>query len=1090
MIFIRKSYTLLLLISVTLFSCDNTAKNIPDPTFFTKISEDKSNISFTNEVVQNQSFNLFKWKYIYNGAGAATGDINNDGLVDIYLVSNTGSNKLFLNKGDLSFIDITNSSGVSAMGGYKTGVAMVDINGDGFLDIYVCRDANEKPSLRSNLLFINNGDSTFTQKNKEWNLLDESYTTQALFFDYDKDWDLDLVLINHPVDFDSSLKFRKSNNPKEVGKRITSPTTNYTGIRFYENLGNKFEEKTSELGINHESYGLGGIVADFNNDGWQDFFIANDFLEPDFLFINEKGKSFKEAATMYFKHMSQNSMGVDFQDVNNDGFGDLLVLDMLAESNQRQKSFATSMSINQYESWFKNGYWKQIMRNMLFLNDSKGQFSEVGMLSGIHKTDWSWSPVIRDFNMDGKNDIFISNGILKDMSDKDFIVYLSDSISKARNKGIEALTASNYRQWIDIIPSTPLPNKLFLGTNRIKYDDIDPSKSGLSDSTFSQGVSVADFDNDGDPDLIINNTEQKALLYQNNLDTADYLKVKLMGKGLNLNAIGSKITLHTGSEKQSFWVHATAGFMSSHDKTVTFALNSISPDSIVVIWPDYTLQIEKSIKLKELNVIKYQPQTSAEKSINSSSLFNAVDLMKKEFVHYNPGYNEFKTDPLLIKAFGNLGPDIAVGDVNGDSLDDFYISGGQDQAGMLYIQTKNGFSVVENKSFKNNSKFEEVSCAFFDFDNDDDLDLYTVSGGNWSINSKDYQDHLYVNNGNGLFTEVSLSNLNTEKSGTKVKAIDIDKDNDLDLIVSNQKISLLPEISNTTFLLLNTPEGLEYKEVDNAFNWNDFVSVDINNDDKPDLLGLGHWTSPEVLIQSDYLNFKNSKIPRSDSLKGLWKTIEAIDFDKDGDMDYFLGNEGSNIPFKIELNQPLTEYIGDFDQNGIDEFIYSYVADGNEWIYSRKEVLGSKLPLFNKKYVSYKSFANATIEEVFGHQILKEAQSRRVNEVNSGVLVNNDGQFYFSPFDDIAQIAPIYDIIKLENIVLMAGNYEQNDVEIGPYDASNGLIYIPESKTYSSLDQEMFGGFVRSIKPINFNNKKHYLIANNHGNLKIVELNQ
>ncbi len=1090
MIFIRKFYIHLLIVSVSLISCDNAEKNVSNPTLFTKIPEDKSNIIFTNEVIQNQGFNLFKWKYIYNGAGVATGDINNDGLVDIYLVSNTGPNKLFLNKGDFSFKDITNSSGISAMGGYKTGVAMVDLNGDGLLDIFVCRDANEKPSLRNNLLFINNGDSTFTQKNKEWNLLDESYTTQALFFDYDKDWDLDLVLINHPYDFDNSLKFRKSNNPIDAGKRITTPTSDYTRIKFYENMGNKFEEKTSELGINHESFGLGGIVADFNNDGWQDFFIANDFLEPDFLFINEKGKSFKESAAMYFKHMSQNSMGVDFQDINNDGFGDLVVLDMLAESNQRQKSFATSMSINQYESWVKNGYWKQIMRNMLFLNDSKGQFSEIGMLAGIHKTDWSWSPVIRDFNMDGKNDIFISNGILKDMSDKDFIVYLSDSISKARNKGIEALTANNYKQWIDKIPSTPLPNKLFLGTDRIKYEDIDPSKSGLSDSTFSQGVSVADFDNDGDLDLIINNTEQNALLYQNNLDTADFLKVKLVGKGLNLNAIGSKITLHTGSKKQSFWVHSTSGFMSSQDQTISFAVESKQPDSIVVIWPDNSLQTVRQIKMSELNLIKYQPQLTDIKSEYFKPFFKNSGILEKEFLHKKSGYNEFKTDPLLIKAFGNLGPDIAVGDINNDSLDDFYVTGGQDQAGMLYIQTKNGFRIVENNSFKKNAKFDEVSCVFFDYDNDEDLDLYTVSGGNWSINIEDYQDHLYENNGKGLFIEMSLSVLNERKSGTKVKVVDIDKDGDLDLIISNQKISLLPELSNTTYILQNTPKGLEYKEIDFASNWNDFVSVDINNDDKPDLLGLGHWTSPEVLIQSDNLDFRKFKIFRSDSLKGLWKTIEAIDFDNDGDMDFFLGNEGSNIPNEIALNQPLTEYIGDFDQNGIDEFIYSYVEDESEWVYSRKEVLGSKLPLLNKKFVSYKSYANASIEEVFGLQPLKEAQSRMVNEVNSGVLVNNNGQLYFSQLEDIAQIAPIYDIIQIENMVLMVGNFEQNDVEIGPYDASNGLIYNLDSKTYISLDQELFGGFVRNVKPINFNSKTHYLIASNNGNFIIAELNQ
>lgn len=1066
-----------------LIACEDQPKQVASVeagAIFKKVDSETSGIKFRNPINENAAFNLFKWKYIYNGAGVAVGDINHDGLSDIYFVANTGPNKLYINQGKLQFKDMTGEMGLTAMSGYQTGVSMVDLNGDNLLDIFICRDADPNPNFRNNLIYLNNGDSTFASSNAEMGMLDQSYTTQALFIDYDRDNDLDVFLINHPADFDNSIKLKVKRKPDGSVRRDTAPTTPYSGHKLYEFEAGKYTEVTGEMGLAYESFGLGGVVLDVNEDGWQDIFVANDFLEPDMLFINQQGKGFVESASKYFKHYTQNSMGVDFQDINNDGRGDLVVLDMLAESNYRQKSFATSMTLNQYDTWKRNGYGRQIMRNMLHLNLG-GSFAEVGMLAGIEKSDWSWSPIIADFDLDGDNDLFVSNGIYKDMSDKDFIVYLSDSMSLARRKGIEALTAENYDEWIDLIPSTPLPNKLYLNEGRIKLRDVSPPESGLFDSTFTQGAAVGDLDGDGDLDLVTNNTKGMAMVYQNTTTGKNPVKITLEGPGQNRKGYNSKVTLFSDGKLQAKWLHANSGYLSSNEPELIFGLGKSSKvDSITVEWSDGTVQRFSEIDKDERLTLKYKDTGSQKYQNEDLKALEEMKLISPAFRHNDGSYDDFKKAPLLIKSHSRLGPAVAVADVNGDGQEDFFVGGGMDQPGELYLGSNSGFTRSTQDLLADSPNYEDVAACFFDLDQDGDKDLYVASGGSGQTHPDFYNDRIYINDGSGKFIQQIIRP--GTLSGKVVLAFDYDQDGDDDLFVGNYLDPTRPYDIPESFLLINEGGKLTSENLGKIGHVTDAIHLQANHDSLPDLLVVGHWMSPTLLQQNKSGDFTNvsSKHWKSDDLYGFWNSITPVE------TGYILGNEGLNVPFEVDVGSPIRTYINDFDKNGMTDGIVTHWIEEQEYPYARRETITQQLPVLRKKFRNYDAYAKARFQDLFAREVIEQARVRQVNELKSARIVVGDSTLSLSFLPRLAQTTPIFAAAEVDKQILLAGNYHHNDVEIGPYDAGYGVLLSKEEVTL--LNEKLLSGEIRALSPIRWKDQDLLLIVENNGELKIGKL--
>lgn len=866
----------------------------------------KTNIHFKNTVKENLYFNFLNYAYIYNGGGVAVGDINNDGLEDVYFTSNQESNKLYLNQGDLEFKDITVKAKVTDEIGWTTGVTMIDINNDGWLDIYVCKSGSLKSHQnRKNKLFINQKNNTFKESAAKYGIDHFGFSTQAYFFDFDNDEDLDMYLVNHRQDFRNNVS---------LDKRIQETKEDYNSDQLFRNDGTSFTNITKEAGILNKAWGLSASIGDFNNDNLPDVFVANDFLEPDFLYINQGNGTFKDEALKHFNHISSNSMGSDFADINNDLKPDLIVLDMMAEDHIRGKENMATMSISNFHQMVNMGYHHQYMSNMLQLNNGNGTFSEIGQLAGIAKTDWSWAPLIADFDNDGFNDVFVTNGIEHDLSNQDFRNQMRDNIRNRKKVSLE--------QAINMMPSHKLSNYIFKNKQDLTFENTS-KKWGLDAKINSNGAVYADLDNDGDLDLIVNNQAEEASIYQNN-STKNFIDFTLKGSSKNTSGIGAVITVFSDKLKQSKQHFTSRGFQSSVSNKLHFGVgDNLKIDSVLVDWKN-----GKSQKITNLNINSYieidykkaskdglisYSKTNLFTSINPSEI--GIKYQQKENV-----FDDFKVQLLLPQKQSEMSSPLAIGDINSDGLDDFFVGNSKGEKATLYIQNKEGeFIETNQKLFNLEKEFEDTDAKFIDIDNDNDLDLYVTSGGyEVEQNSKFLQDRLYINDGKGSFKKSFLRSPLTNSKG--ISFADFDKDGDQDIFIGSRvKYGQYP-LSNKPYFLENRNgkyTNVIDKKLDKTSNLkmiNDAIFSDFDNDGDEDLIVVGEWM-PITFYENKDSKFYLTEINGVSNINGWYQTITAADLDKDGNVDYIIGNWGNNNKFHPSTEKPLHVYADYFDDN-------------------------------------------------------------------------------------------------------------------------------------------------------------------------------
>ncbi|WP_221394649.1 VCBS repeat-containing protein [Dyadobacter sp. NIV53] len=1042
-------------------------------TRFTKLSPKDTKVTFINKIEENDSLHIFRYEYLYNGNGIGIGDFNNDGSPDLFISGNTVVNKLYLNKSDngkILFEDITRKTKVEGNGTWSTGVSVADVNGDGLLDIYVCHSGFfRKISDKNNELFINqgikNGVPVFKEMAVESGLnAIGSQSTQAAFFDYDKDGDLDMFLLNHS---------NHSVNPFLNTKEMRSIYNPYFGNRLFENISEngklKFQDVTRKAGIinNALNFGLSVIVADINQDGWPDIYTTSDYTEVDCYYVNNRNGTFTESLKKSFSHVSKFSMGADVADFNNDGRPDVLTLDMLPEDNHRQKLLKGPDLYDQYHLLLDSGYYHQNMRNMLQLNRGKDQdgnirFSEIGQLSGISNTDWSWSGLMADLDNDGWKDLLITNGYLRDFTDMDFLKYtVSDEQMKEVAKG--NLDFKTYGL-VQKMPSNKLRKYIYRNAQeKGLYAFEDVSKDwGLTEENVSNAAAYADFDGDGDLDIIISNVNEPVTIYQNN-SKGKSLTLKLTGAGLNTVALGSKAWIYADGKMQYSELYPVRGYQSSVSTNLHFGLgNSGKIDSVKVIWPSGAVSriinpVENILVLKETDAKMQQilNPVSALKPMFEKVPSEQIGI---DFIHHENEFVDFKVEVLLPYQLSKMGPALAKGDVNGDGLDDLFFGGASGQFGVLYIQKADGsFQGAATQPWRGNVFCEEVSAHFFDADHDGDLDLYVVSGGNeFEEQAAEYRDHIYINTGGGNFEESILALPSMKNPKQCVQSADIDGDGDLDLFVGGRAVPGSFPVAARSYILLNESQGKNLKFTDVTEKWDKnllnpgmitAVSFeDLDKDGKPDLLLAGDWMKIRA-FKNTGTGMEEVMIPELANTEGMWASVIPADLDNDGDMDFVMGNCGLNNQFKASPEKPLALYYNDFDKNGIiDPVLTYYIGDKSFPMFSRDEMLDQMVSL-KRKYTSYISYADATAEDIFGKEAINQSPVLYCRQLAS-VVLENKGDFHFEihALPNDAQFSRVSGTIVTDidldgkKDLILAGNFSPYRVQLGPCDASPGAV--------------------------------------------------
>jgi len=1097
-------YGTLSLIFLLLTACIENEKMAAEETpksFFQLINPNTSNITFNNQIQEDEKFNMVDFFYVYNGGGVAIGDLNNDDLPDLYFTGNMVEDALYINLGELRFKDITQAL-PKTQDGWSTGVTLVDVNHDGFLDIYVCRSGNYEKEERRNLLYINQGDMTFLEQAEAFGLADSSHSTQAAFFDYDKDGDLDMYLLNH------TNAIRDPNNIKP----LISDGSGLANDRLYRNdedkgLGIKFTDVTTETGINYDGLGLGLAIADINGDGWEDIFVTNDFVANDYIYVNQKDGTFKEMTKSYLNHVSHFSMGNDIADFNNDGLLDLFTVDMRPKDNFHEKKMSGPLNFDLFEKSLQEGYLPQYMRNTLQLNTgskrAESQFSEIGQLAGIDATDWSWSPLFADFDNDGFKDLYVTNGYLRDITDLDFINYTSTLSIKVSNDSLDIILKQKAKE----MPSLKISNYMFKNQGGLTFENVS-KKWGLYNPSLSNGAAYSDLDNDGDLDIVVNNINEVASIYENvSKHKNHYLKVNLKGEKLNLSGVGSEVRLFQNNQTQILRQTFTRGYQSSMSNTLHFGLGKNSTiDSLLVTWPNGTTKKISNIEANQELVLIQESgsKTTADYKLSKDNFEELTANLNLNANHGDALYNDFNREYLLPHKLSEQGPGIAVGDINADGYEDFFMGGGYNHSGQLFFGSKSGVFEQKRLSPNEKEKYEEdTGVLLFDYDNDNDLDLYIASGSNeFYENSEYYQDRLYKNYNNGKFklTEDVLPKMRSSTSC--VRASDFDGDGDLDLFVGGRLTPLKYPLPPTSFLLRN--DGGKFKDVTNQLAPSlrkvgmvtDALWTDYDNDSDQDLIVVGEFMAIEFYKNQNGKLVSDSQNTGLSHTSGWWNSINGGDFDNDGDIDFILGNLGLNSKYKASPEEPISIYSLDYDQNGAIDPIMTFFNEGEEYPVHSRDDLVRQVPTLKKKFPDYTSYATATISKILSPQQKSRAYSVKVFELASSILINQgNGKFKLVPLPALAQVAPIYGILisdfdKDGNLdVVVSGNDYGTEVGIGRYDASKGLYlkgtgkgsFIAVRNSESGL---LIDGNTRGAATLAMTNGIIQLFGKNSGNLK------
>lgn len=1063
-------YLFTLTFFVLLISCKNKNQ------LFEKLSSGDTNIDFANKITENEIDNVLNYEYFYNGGGVASADFNNDGLQDLYYTANQGTDKIYINKGELKFEDITEKSGIKYNGEWKTGVSVVDINNDGYQDIYVSVSANiDNPELRGNKLYINNKNLTFTDKAAEYGLDLKTYSTQAAFFDYDKDGDLDVYLLNHNVkDF----------------KRFDVQAVHFmrdslAGDRLMQNNQGKFVDVSIEAGIkgNPIGFGLGIHTADLNNDGWTDIYVSNDYLEEDYLYINNKNGTFTDEIKSKTNHTSYFSMGNEVGDINNDLLPDIITTDMLPEDNKRQKLLFGPEKYEAYLSMLKNGIQPSFMRNMLQLNNGDGTFSEIGQLAGLSNTDWSWSVLFADYDNDGYKDVFVSNGYLRDYTNMDFMKYYAD---EGQQSGI------NIMEVIKKMPSTKTPNYIFKNNKNLTFTNKQKDW-GFEDAVITNGTISVDLDNDGDLEIVTNNLNEESFVYKN-LSTENKLGNYLSVSCSDSRKTGAKFYLYAQNLQQFQEFTPIHGYQSSSHSNLIFGLGDLNKiDSLVIVWPDGKVQKQTNITSNQTLKINYRPNKTSFSIDSEPAYFSEINALN--FTHNQMPLNDFSRQILMPQMYSYQGPRITKGDVNGDGLEDVFIGSGKGFPSELFLQLANGsFSKKEQTVFKQDELCTDTDAVFLDIEKDGDLDLIVSSGGyEYLPNDLMLQNRVYINDGKGNFSKSFDALVDTPYADSSIESIDFDKDGDFDLVVGGSIVPWNFPISNPSRLYRNDA-GKFIKVDDPIFNnlgiVTDITSTDFNKDGWPDLVIVGEWTGIQILQNNSGIFSKLDN--ETSKLVGAWSSVKAGDFDKDGDEDLIVGNLGFNSQLKASTTEPVSLFYQDFDDNGKIDPILAYYTQGKNYpAYSRDEI-SDQIVSLKKKYISHEAYSTATIDEVLAEFKGKDIKKLEITTLESVYLKNDKGTFTIQTLPIQAQFAPIYAIENTDingdgfQDLILGGNQSKGRVRLGNIDANYVQVFINDKKGnfnyHSSLGVK---GDVRDLKMIN----NQLIVAINNQQVRVFKKN-
>ncbi len=1106
---------IMLMLVIAISACQKTGNNTASlsnkkvPKIFNKVPSSQSGIDFVNTIENTEKMNIFSYRNFYNGGGVAIGDIDNDGLSDVFMTSNAGENKLYRNTGNFKFEDITEKAGIGGKRSWSTGVVMVDINNDGLLDIYVCaagfQFGNEGYINRNELeneLYINNGDLTFTEKAAEYNLNENGYTTHAAFFDYDLDGDLDVYILNNSFIQPSQILYQNKRNLYDKDWDLRDMLKG-GGDKLMRNDGGKFTDVSKEAGVfgSLVGFGLGITVGDINGDNYPDMYVSNDFFERDYLYINQKDGTFKEDIESWMQHLSLSSMGADMADINNDGYPEVFTTEMLPDDEYKLKTNTSFDGYTNYAIKVKEGFSHQYMHNTLQLNNQDETFSEIAFFSGVAASDWSWGALMMDADNDGYRDIYVCNGIYQDVIDQDFINFFAN---KEKQRMVSQGTKAQMKDIISKMPSNPIPNKFYRNNKNLKFDD-QAKNWGLGEPSFSNGAAYGDLDNDGDLDLIVNNVNQESFVFENKTNEVfehHYLTINLKGDDKNTFAIGSKAIIHKGDELLNFQMIPSRGFQSSVDYKMVFGLGDATKvDKVEIIWFDQSYTVLENPQIDQILTIDYK--TATRTTIPKTEKKAAQPIVKSVNTafeaHKEDDYVDFFYEGLTMRMVSREGPCLSVGDVNGDGKEDVFIGGAVGQAGKIYSQTNNGFQPIKNELLDKDALFEDVTSSLFDADNDGDLDLFVGSGGNHvQVNNRGLLNRLYVNDGKGQF-KLHVSALPPTGFNTGVVLpLDYDKDGDLDLFVGNRSMPNNYGVPPRSYILENDGTGL-FKNVSDGIAKKfrtigmitDAIWMDITGDKVEELIIVGEWMSPKIFTyKKETKQFESLKSNLSD-YSGWWYSIASDDVDGDGDQDLIMGNRGENFYFSGTKEAPAKLWIWDFDGNQTYEKIITRSVNGKDMPVVLKNELTAQIVSLKKENLLHHEYAKKSIHDLFPKDMMKKALLREGNYFKSAVAINEgNGQFTMQELPNEVQFSCVCDIYCTDlnadgrNDLILGGNDNGFLPQFSKLDASFGHILLNAGNgKYERITNKAAGlylkGNVKNIRGIKIKDRNHVLAVLN-----------